>query len=248
LGLVVKRVWLRWVMAANLVMIVSLTFLYPHLMVSPGALSPGHAGLATDCFACHAPWHGATSQRCIACHPLPDIGWRTTKGAVLAKSGIRTAFHQQLTQQDCMACHSDHASPKLTQIIRKPFAHSMLRIEVQQRCESCHAKSVDPMHPQLTVGCAKCHSTQGWKPTTFDHAKRFVLDRDHDTQCVTCHASHDFRRYTCYGCHEHTPEKIRAEHQEEGIRDFEKCVDCHRDPRAEPQRGGAKDDEKSERD
>ena len=52
----------------------------------------------------------------------------------------------------------------------------------------------------------------------------------------------------CYGCHEHTPAKIRAEHQEEGIRDFEKYVDCHYDPRAEPQRCGVKDDDKRNRD
>jgi hypothetical protein len=38
----------------------------------------------------------------------------------------------------------------------------------------------------------------------------------------------DYSRYTCYGCHEHSPEKIRREHIEEGIRDFKNCVECHR--------------------
>ena len=45
---------------------------------------------------------------------------------------------------------------------------------------------------------------------------------------MTCHTGNDYSRYTCYGCHEHTPAKIRSEHQEEGIRDFENCVECHR--------------------
>jgi hypothetical protein len=57
---------------------------------------------------------------------------------------------------------------------------------------------------------------------------------------VTCHKAQDYRAYTCYGCHEHTPANIRAEHQKEGIRDFENCVDCHRDPGVEPEKSGAK--------
>lgn len=290
-----KRGWLIWVVAANLIVLVALAFFYPHLMVSPGALAQGHAELATNCFACHAPWRGASSQRCVACHKLPEIGLHTTKGVALAQSGPKTAFHQELVEQDCMACHSDHAGPKLTQRSRKPFSHALLRTEVQQRCESCHAKPADPMHKELTVGCAQCHSTQRWKPATFDHAlltqaqqarcdgchkapadnlhrqlkgncaqchsqehwkpatfdhaKLFVLDRDHDTKCETCHTNSDYSRYTCYGCHEHTPAKIRAEHQEEGIQDFENCVECHRSASGEPERrGSSKEGGKRERD
>jgi hypothetical protein len=55
-----------------------------------------------------------------------------------------------------------------------------------------------------------------------------VLDRDHNTRCVTCHVRNDYQQYTCYGCHEHTPANIRREHVEEGIRDFNDCVECHR--------------------
>jgi hypothetical protein len=38
------------VIALNLVALVALAFVYPHLMVSPGPLVKGHAELATDCF------------------------------------------------------------------------------------------------------------------------------------------------------------------------------------------------------
>ena len=253
----VKRGWLIWVIAANLVVLVALAFVYPHLMVSPGALVQGHAELATDCFACHAPWRGAASERCISCHALPDIGVRTTKGAALArtvassgaKTSVGTAFHQELVEQDCMACHSDHAGPKLTQRSRKPFSHALLRTSVQQRCESCHAKPADTLHKGLTAGCAQCHSVQRWKPATFDHAKLFVLDRDHQTTCETCHTNSDYSRYTCYGCHEHTPANVRREHEEEGIRDFQNCVECHRDPGVEPgKRGGSKERGKRKKD
>ena len=46
------------VIALNLLVLVALAFVYPHLMVSPGPLVKGHAELATDCFACHAAWRG----------------------------------------------------------------------------------------------------------------------------------------------------------------------------------------------
>jgi len=52
-------------------------------------------------------------------------------------------------------------------------------------------------------------------PATFDHNQYFVLDRDHNARCVTCHLGNDYKRYTCYGCHEHTPDNIRREHIEE---------------------------------
>jgi hypothetical protein len=65
-------------------------------------------------------------------------------------------------------------------------------------------------------------------PATFDHNKYFVLDRDHNTRCVTCHVRNNYKNYTCYGCHEHSPSNIRREHIKEGIRDFNNCVKCHR--------------------
>ena len=75
-----KSRWIWIVIAANLVVLVALVFVFPHLMVSPGPLIKGHAALATDCFACHAPLRGASTERCVACHALPDIGLRTTQG------------------------------------------------------------------------------------------------------------------------------------------------------------------------
>ncbi|MFI3185772.1 MAG: hypothetical protein QX198_07300, partial [Methylococcaceae bacterium] len=54
------------------------------------------------------------------------------------------------------------------------------------------------------------------------------LDGDHHTRCGTCHVGNDYSHYTCYGCHEHSPESIRREHIKEGIPNFENCVQCHR--------------------
>jgi formate dehydrogenase maturation protein FdhE len=54
------------------------------------------------------------------------------------------------------------------------------------------------------------------------------LDGNHNVSCATCHASGDYTRYTCYGCHEHTPNAMIAKHAEEGIQDLASCVRCHR--------------------
>jgi hypothetical protein len=284
--------WLLAVIGANLLVLVALIFVYPHLMVSPGSLVQGHAELDPDCFACHSPWRGAASQRCAKCHLLPDIGLRTTKGAPLAQRTVKTSFHQELIEQDCMACHSDHQGPKLTQRSRKPFSHALLRTAVRKRCESCHTAPTDKVHRDLSVSCGQCHTLERWKPATFDHAllakavlercegchkaptdslhrqlkgncgqchsqerwkpatfdhdKYFVLDRDHNTKCVTCHTNDDYSRYTCYGCHEHRRDKVRAEHLEEGIRDFENCVECHRSASEEPRRRGSREGRKGD--
>lgn len=237
------------VIALNLVALVALAFVFPHLMVSPGPLVKGHAGLATDCFACHDPWRGASSARCVDCHAVTDIGLRTTKGVPIAARTIKASFHQKLIEQDCMACHSDHQGPKLTKRSRKPFSHALLDLAARDRCASCHAAPRDTLHRDLKDECSQCHGDKAWKPATLDHSKLFVLDRDHDAPCATCHRNGDYNRYTCYGCHEHSQAKVRQEHLEEGIRDFENCVECHRDPRVEPdKRGGRGERKRGERD
>ncbi len=329
-----KSRWLWIVISANLVVLVALAFIYPHLMVSPGALVAGHAELATDCFACHAPLRGAASDRCVSCHVVADIGLRTSKGVPIVKAAasasgalakravdntnssvlgdrsglampgagqvtttkaagnnkrqtrapVKTSFHQELIEQDCVACHTDHAGPKLTHRSRKPFSHDLLKVSTREVCESCHAAPGDKLHRRFDQACVQCHKTQGWTPAsfdhglltkadqnscgschrapddtlhrqivgncgschtskawtpaTFDHNKYFVLDRDHNASCVTCHTGNNYQRYTCYGCHEHTPANIRAEHEEEGIVNFDNCVRCHRSADDKGEGGG----------
>lgn len=243
-----KRPVLLIVIALNLIVLVALAFIYPHLMVSPGPLVKGHVELTSDCFACHAPLRGAASSRCIECHTVADVGLRTTKGVPIATGTIKGSFHQGLIEQDCMACHSDHQGPKLTKLSRKPFAHVLLKEAVRDRCSSCHAAPKDTMHRSLTAECGQCHLSTAWKPATLDHDKYFVLDKDHQATCETCHKNNDYGRYTCYGCHEHSQAKIREKHVKEGIQDFENCVECHRDPQVEPEKRGSRERGRKERD
>lgn len=227
------RRWVWILISINLLALVTLVFVYPHFMVSPGAVISGHGEIATDCFACHTPLRGASSERCIACHALPDIGVRTTRGTPVAKKTIKGSFHQELMQQDCMACHSDHAGPKLTQKSRKPFSHEQLRSAVRDQCQTCHTSPTDKLHQKVSGNCKQCHTQSAWKPATFDHDKSFVLDGDHNVDCVTCHVKNDYSRYTCYGCHEHTVQNVLAEHRKERVKNIDDCVQCHRSPDGE---------------
>lgn len=214
------------ILAINLIAIAALVFVYPNLMIGPGKLIPGHRAMETDCFACHTPLAGAKSERCVTCHKPDEIGRLTTTGQPIAKPLSATPFHQKLVNQDCVACHSDHAGVKRFRQQGK-FNHELLAKEARDNCQSCHQSPADSLHKQITGNCKQCHTQEKWVPATFDHDKYFQLDRHHNTGCATCHVRNDYSRYTCYGCHEHTPAIIRRAHVEEGIRDYENCVDCH---------------------
>ena len=227
----------KLVLAANLIALAVLVFVYPHLMVGPGKLIPGHKQLEADCFACHTPLLGAASERCAACHKPTEIGRLTTKGLPIAKPLTATPFHQKLVSQDCVACHSDHAGVKRFRQQGR-FNHALLAKGTREQCQNCHKSPSDALHQQITGNCSQCHAQEKWVPATFDHDKYFTLDRDHNTRCVTCHVRNDYSRYTCYGCHEHSLSSIRREHVEEGIRNFDNCVECHRSADEHDIRGG----------
>ena len=74
----------------------------------------------------------------------------------------------------------------------------------------------------------------------FDH--EFPLDhgsRGRASECSVCHqdAPRSYRTYTCYGCHEHSPARVAAEHREEGVRNLDDCVRCHATGREHEGRG-----------
>lgn len=208
-----------------------------------------HQQLAVqDCAGCHSDHLGprqtrrdrkpfahellrpAVQQRCEGCHAVPQGP---------THDGLKAG---------CAECHGTRDWTV------RSFDHALLGPQADTRCQSCHAAPKDRLHARLDGRCATCHGTGAWKPATFDHDRHFVLDREHDAECRTCHVGQDYSRYTCYGCHEHSPASIRAEHVEEGIRNFDDCVECHRsaddkghgrggrESRGERRRGGDDDD------
>lgn len=215
------------VVLVNLAVLLVLAFVYPQQMVSPGSPIAAHAEIATDCFACHSPFLGSSAAKCVTCHKVDEIGLMTTKGLPIGKEKKNVAFHQKLIEDDCVACHSDHKGVKAFRPIGR-FTHRLLEPAVREQCDGCHSRPGDALHQKITGNCKQCHSQEAWSPATFEHDKYFRFDRHHDTQCETCHVSNIYDRYTCYGCHEHSRSSIREEHVEEGIRDYENCVECHR--------------------
>lgn len=216
-----------FVVALNLAALVVLVFLMPKQMIMPGKLIDAHAELDEDCFACHTPFIGSTPDKCITCHKVDEIGLKTTKGLAISKEKKNVAFHQQLIEDDCVACHSDHRGVKAFRPINM-FSHHLLDTDLQKQCDSCHASPGDALHQKTKGNCGQCHTQESWLPATFDHDEYFRFDKHHTTECVTCHVKKDYSAYTCYGCHEHSRSKIREEHIEEGIYDYENCVECHR--------------------
>ncbi|WP_066710778.1 cytochrome c3 family protein [Curvibacter delicatus] len=198
-----RRPVLFIVIALNLLAVVALAFVYPHLMVSPGPLVKGHEKIATDCFACHAAWRGPSSGQCIGCHAVADVGLKTTKGVPISKGTIMGSFHQELVEQNCIACHSDHQGPKLTKRSRKPFSHGLLKVAVRDACSSCHASPKDKVHRGLKVECSRCHARKAWTPAHFDHALLVKAELD---RCDSCHNAPTDRLHrqikgSCKSCH-----------------------------------------------
>src|SRR3546814_8451196 len=61
LGVEMKRsLWIG--ISLILAAIICLSFLRPHEMVSPGNLIPAHSTLQNNCFACPAPFQGASAR------------------------------------------------------------------------------------------------------------------------------------------------------------------------------------------
>lgn len=193
-------------------------FSAPALLVNPGPLIAGHAKLEGNCFACHTPFLGPGDDKCVACHKPAEIG---------AKKPGKVTFHQQLTEQRCDACHTDHTGRTGGKATRA-FDHALLRPDTREPCTQCHTRPTDNLHKNSGEDCKACHGTDRWKPATFDHDKYFRFDWNHPADCKSCHTGPDYKTYTCYGCHEHSEASIRGEHLEEGIRDFADCVKCHR--------------------
>lgn len=185
---------------------------------------PFHASLAsTDCMACHTLHRSERARPPVAFrHDLLAAADRNECQSCHAGQKPKDALHAKL-QTGCAACHSNTAW--------RPASLDHARLPAGASCASCHEKDRprDDLHAQSGVACASCHQTSDWRPATFEHAKFFRFDGNHPADCRTCHTDRGtFSTYTCYGCHEHSPGNIAAEHREEGIRNFDNCASCHR--------------------
>lgn len=171
----------------------------------PGDCRRCHEEYQPDFTAEHANRFG---DDCMACHDGSGAAGvdHTALGFPL------TGGHADVS---CAACHGETARAE-------DFA------AVSTGCVDCHGAD-DAHDGGFGADCASCHTIDGWEGARFDHEFPLRHGSRRNSDCAVCHldAPRDYDTYTCYGCHEHSPARIRGEHLEEGIRDFEDCVSCH---------------------
>ncbi len=182
------------------------------------------AGTATDCFTCHRedfqkmkmPDHqrGQFSHDCTTCHSTngykPSIFDHRKTNFQLVGSHLAV---------DCFSCHQNSR-----------FAGT------PTDCYSCHrtefATVTTPNHQlsQFSTDCTTCHTMNGWKPSTFDHAKtNFPLQGAHLTaECFTCHANSRFAGTPtdCFSCHQTDFSAAKVPDHLTG-RFSKDCTTCH---------------------
>jgi len=216
-----------------------------------------HQGqFGTDCAACHTPddWQQATFDHAQTAFPLlgrhADIACQDCHVNSLYQGTPQDCYachqaddaHDGQYGTDCAACHTpddwqqatfDHAQtafPLLGQHAGIACQDCHVDGLYQGTPQDCHACHEDPVFHLGLFGqdCAECHSAEGWMPAQYGRTHIFPISHGErgPNSCRTCHPN-DLQTYDCYGCHEHEPAEIEREHREEGITDFEDCVDCH---------------------
>lgn len=198
-----------------------LAYLFPKEMIAPGNLAQGHLYLEDNCSKCHINFRGPSGVKCVECHTRSKIG---ASGNIQVQNKLQ--FHSGLPIESCISCHREHkGSFVASQTIQ--FSHDILGIKDVANCVECHNRPTDVVHQQSSQNCSECHQTSNWKSSDFNHESKFRFDKDHPADCTICHSNNTYQEYTCYGCHEHSPQTIAREHGKEGIQIQDTCADCH---------------------
>ena len=183
---------------------------------------------------------------CLDCHP---DGYTTFDVATCADchAKLDAAFmtqHEAAFGKDCLPCHDgtgklavDHSkfpfklTGKHADVACKDcHAGDQTMADYQQTpqdCYSCHAED-DEHKGSFGTDCGGCHTTTGWSDVTFDH-KVFPIDHGQEREQSTCKTCHPVStgKYTCYGCHAHTPANVVNEHEGRSLAQLTDCIRCH---------------------
>lgn len=158
----------------------------------------------SDCTPCHRSPHASTfrGSECKACHS--SAGWNEAMSRPFEHSMTRYALAGKHAQVKCEQCHREAG--------KKPFAAAFLL--PHDRCIECHAdKHQDAFLATYKNDCARCHTLDGYNPSTFspaDHERsRFKLAGAHAAvPCGECHRRAElsemefrFKDIRCEACH-----------------------------------------------
>lgn len=187
-----------------------------------------HGGL-TNCQDCHTPKNGNWTPKagfnhaaffplagrhalvqCTSCHKNAKYA-----GTPTVCIGCHGDQHRGLT--DCQRCHSP-----LKSWAPVGFSHDVyFKLDGKHTavtCTKCHVNSVFDGTPTVCAtchgvrhgglsGCAACHTTAGFVPSTFKHSTKFSLVGAHASlACSKCHPSNEYANVIgtgtdCEDCH-----------------------------------------------
>jgi len=158
---------------------------------------------ATPCIACHfinEQWtFRQVGSGCVDCHRDVHEGGlsekyypqKDCKQCHTTEAWTRVTFEHSLTGFEltgkhkitsCISCHTPEAGTASQD--KKVF------IGLNNECSSCHNDQHGGQFNEsgITI-CSKCHGTDQWKPSRFDHnTARFKLDGAHEkVACQKCH-------------------------------------------------------------
>ncbi|MBW8009883.1 MAG: hypothetical protein FVQ83_01400 [Chloroflexi bacterium] len=197
--------------------------------------------VSVDCMQCHSEnQYRGTPQSCVECHQEQDIhnaNFGLHCAACHTADGWEYAVfdHSTGNTNNCISCHSpdtpaNHfagqcsACHNTTTWQGAAIDHNLAGFT---NCISCHTPETPVNH--FEGQCSDCHSTNTWGGATFNHT--FPLKHENSNgECSNCHpsnASPAYSTYTCYNCHEHDASKVEREHREEGITNYQDCMECH---------------------
>lgn len=187
-------------------------------------------GATISCQNCHQEEQGDFSpDTCFGCHALDDQ--------------INMLQHQVEMGGTCLECHD--GVDRMRSFDHQAVFHldgSHLGVECQgchveqlyqgtpSECKDCHAE------PEIHFGffgltCDYCHETLGWYPALLTQ-HTFPIDHGDqgESECQACHLA-SYGEYTCYSCHEHSPEDVADKHRDIKFTEAEllNCTACHLD-------------------
>ncbi len=170
------------------------------------------------CTDCHGTTIAHLDPTCSVCH----------KADISTSKVVNHNLGNFLTGKTCDMCHSTavwkpssftHAATTfpLTGIHATTSCnscHTSTYTGTAKDCYSCHASnynsSVNPPHASSSLSsifvtsCSNCHSTSGWRPTTWSHKQYYDITVRHSAKlCSDCHTSWaNPAAPQCISCHQ----------------------------------------------
>jgi len=142
-----------------------------------------------ECVSCHAPddvHRGDRGPKCGDCHSTS--GWKNSKFDHKKETGFALeGIHDHIA---CTDCHRT----------------GNMKDKIPKDCFGCH-QGQDSHAGRLGKECGKCHGSEKWKPSTFDHTRDGHWELVGRHEKVDCHACHTAVVATqklpkdCVACH-----------------------------------------------